>query len=269
MVVSKNSFYFLILAVLAVWAAVFVSPDEKFHLVACDVGEGDAILATYKNFQILTDGGPTNKVLDCLGRHLPFWDKKIEVVILTHPDSDHYRGLIEIFKRYRVENFFSNGQEISTSDFQVLKKLSGGGRKILAGTKIRAGMIQLDILAPEKTSLDGGTNENSIIDLVKFGNFKALLTGDTPFEILENLATTERVNYIKISHHGSKTGTNSLTLTKFSPQVAVISVGKNNYGHPAQEILDLLSGYGLRVFRTDQLGDIEIISDGTTVWTAK
>jgi len=269
MKIWKYLFLFLGLATLTIWSAVFLSPDGKFHLIACDVGEGDAILITYKNIQILTDGGPNNKVVDCLAKHLPFWDRKIEAVILTHPDTDHYRGLIEVSKRYQIEKFIYNGQEVSTSDFQVLKKGVGGLQKTFSGAKIRAGMIRLDILSPKEMVKDGQTNDNSVVTLVNFGNFKALLTGDAPFSVLDNLETVETVNYIKISHHGSKTGTDEDTIQKFLPKIAVISVGRNNYGHPDAGVLELIEKINITVLRTDELGSVEIITNGQAIWLKK
>jgi competence protein ComEC len=262
MVVRQSSFYFLILAALAVWLAVFVSPDANLHLVACNVGEGDAILITYKNTQILTDGGPNQKVLDCLSRHLPFWDREIEAVILTHPDTDHYRGLIEVEKRYQVDHFFYNGQDISNSDYQVLKNRSGG-RQIIS-----AGKIQIDILAPESL-VEEKTNDNSLVDLVSFGGFKALLTGDMVPAVSERLVVSGslgKINYLKVPHHGSKNGLTESLLTAIKPDLAVISVGKNNYGHPAEEILQWLNKFGVKTLRTDEMGDVEVISDGKNYW---
>jgi len=264
----KYLFGFLILATAAIWLAVFLSPDKNLHLVACDVGEGDAILATYKNFQILTDGGPNNKVLDCLAEYLPFWDKEIELVVLTHPDADHYRGLIEVLGRYRVDKFLTNGTEVSTSDYQVLRNWVGSKENIKEGVKIRAGKIRLDTLAPKIITPDK-TNENSIVTLLTFGSFKAVLTGDMVPAVGDALAQNwsfGHVNYIKAPHHGSKNGLTENLLKALRPAVGIISVGKNNYGHPAQETLKILSDYDIKILRTDEAGDIEVVSDGSSFW---
>ena len=84
----------LALAAITIWLAVLALPDNKLHLVVCDVGQGDAILVTYKTTQMLIDGGPNKAVLECLARHMPFYDRRIEVVLLTHPQADHLNGLI-------------------------------------------------------------------------------------------------------------------------------------------------------------------------------
>ena len=104
-----------------------VSFDQKsFKLIACDVGQGDGILAMYGNIQILTDGGPDSRVLDCLGAYMPYWDNTLELVILTHPDRDHFGGLIDVFERYQVLNFLRTKAENSSQAYKVLESVVGG-----------------------------------------------------------------------------------------------------------------------------------------------
>jgi competence protein ComEC len=267
------------LIAVVVWLAVFSFPDNRLHLIACDVGQGDAILAIYGKIQILTDAGPNNKVLDCLGKYLPFWDREIEVVILTHPDKDHYGGLLEVFKRYKIDNFLSNEKSVYTEapevgalGAEVLEKETGGMKIVGAGAKIRAGKIQLDILHPLEGSKSSDDNFFSLISLLSYGSFKALLTGDMPTEVSDQLAARQpigTVNYLKVPHHGSKNNISENLLRTIMPKLAVISVGKNSYGHPAEETLKLLSNYATKILRTDQMGDIEVISDGEKYWVKK
>ncbi|MDP3994781.1 MAG: hypothetical protein Q8P91_03040 [bacterium] len=262
----KYTFGLLALVCVGVWLAVFALSDKNLHLIACDVGQGDAILVTYGDIQILTDGGANNKVLDCLGKHMPFWDREIELVILTHPDKDHFRGLIEVFRRYRVDNFVHNGLESGSQEYQVLKKEVGGGgaKSIVAkeGTALRAGKIRLDIVSPKETNNNGESNDNSLVILLGYRDFEAILTGDVPKEILSGIPVRKPLDYIKISHHGSKTGTDALVLANLMPKLAVISVGKNSYGHPSGEVIKLLNSKGIKILRTDLMGDVEVISDG-------
>ncbi len=246
--------------------SVFTLPDKNLHLIACDVGQGDATLVIYGTSQILIDGGPNNKVLDCLGKHLPFWDREIEVVILTHPDSDHYTGLIEVIKRYKIDNFLSNGLSASTESYEVLKKGVGGGSvktyTAKKGTGIRVGKMYLDIVSPEEARKEAESNDNSLVIDLKFGNFEAILPGDAPKEILNTILVNSPLDYLKPSHHGSKTGTDAFTLDSFMPKLAIISVGKNNYGHPDEGIINLLRERKIKTLRTDEVGDVEIESDG-------
>ena len=245
--------------------------------------------------QVLVDGGPDNSVLDCLSRHMPFWDRKIEVVMLSHPQSDHFAGLIEVLKRYEVDSFVSTGLDSSSSEYQVLKSLVGGsGAKVVNPTRgmvIRLGKMQLDIVHPSNQFLvengvgqepSGGAgvlgaftsstdpNEFSIVTILSLGEFDVLLTGDIGPDVMDEIIDTGRirdVEYIKIPHHGSKNGLTKELLEISRPEVAVISAGRNNrYGHPHKEVLNLLTSYELRVLRTDEVGDIEVVTDGKKWW---
>jgi competence protein ComEC len=276
----KYVFGILILILFVLGIAIFQLPDGNLHLIACDVGQGDAILAIYKNVQILTDGGiPNGKVLKCLSKHIPFWDREIEVVVNTHPQLDHYGGLIEVFKKYKVDYFVGNALSASASEYQVLRKEVGGsGAKVVnpvSGMSIRYALMSydtfwpsLDFLTSEGMSSKKDPNDFSVQAILSFGEFDALLTGD----IGENMADlvipnlpNKTIEYIKIPHHGSKYGLTANYLKEFVPKIAVISVGKKNgYGHPTREILDLLKSYGIKTMRTDETGDIEIVSNGNT-----
>jgi competence protein ComEC len=282
---SWKLFIFILLSLTILsWLAVFSLPDNRLHIVACNVGEGDAILISFRSSQVLIDGGPNAKAIDCLSSYMPFWDRTIEVVILTHPDRDHMAGLIDVFKRYTVKNYVENYTETSKVEYQVLKSLVGGsGARVVTareGTRIGIGKIYLDILngyedngVEKKVISDSETNDLSLVTLLKYNKFEALLTGDAPSGVLENLYLygylPEAVNYIKISHHGSKTGLTRALLELIKPEVAIISVGKNGYGHPADEIVNLLEEKKVGIFRTDLNGNVEIVSDGNTWWREK
>jgi len=288
---SKYIFGLLILVLTLIGLSIGNSPDANLHLIACDVGQGDGILATYKNVQVLIDGGPGDGILECLSRHIPFWDRELELVVLTHPQLDHYGGLIEVFRRYKVNTFLANGLDSSASSYQALKNAVGGsGARVLTpqeGMVLRIGMIYLDILSPSQrlltqeasnsqTNVLGAfsskrdPNEFSVVAILRLGEFEALLTGDIgPSEISEILSSgkVRDVEYIKIPHHGSKNGLTLKLLETSSPEIAVISVGKNSYGHPSEETLRMLKEAGVRTLRTDEEGDIEVISDGLSFWT--
>lgn len=264
----KYIFLSLLLAISLIWLGIFSSPDKRLHLIACDVGQGDAALVIYGNIDILIDGGSNNRVLDCLGKYLPFWDREIEMVILTHPDADHYAGLIEVVKRYKIDNYLTNGLKSGNQSYKVLENEVGGrgiptymGKK---GTRIRYEKIYLDIVAPQEVRNEADSNANSLVIDLKCGRFEAVLPGDAPKEILNTIAVKVPLDYLKLSHHGSKTGTDLLTVEAFMPKLAVISVGKNNYGHPDTGVLQILSDKGIKTLRTDATGDIEVESDGKT-----
>ncbi len=277
-----------------IWWGVLVSPDSNLHIIACDVGQGDAMLISYKTTQFLIDGGPNNKVLSCLSKHVPFWDKTLEVVILTHPELDHFGGLIDVFKNYKVNYFLANQVDNSTPSYSLLKSAVGGTKTQIinpyTGFKLRYDLIYLDIFHPmEELAFNGklgqtpstnkklgvfettkNLNEFSIIGFWKFGDFKILTTGDIPSKTLNEALIgklTSGINYLKVPHHGSKTGLTKEFFDNYKPQVSVISLGRNNIYHlPNKEILDLLKENNIKILRTDQMKDIEVITDGKKWW---
>jgi competence protein ComEC len=262
--------------------------DGKLHVVFCDVGQGDATyIRTPSGKDILIDGGPNEKVLDCLSNHMPFWDKTIELVILSHPHADHLTGLISVVNRYSLMHYAT--EKVANQGF-LLKKLQDE----LAVKKITANYLKTGdrIVFPDKTiiqtfwpdenSLEKYTiasksakfnldaNGFSLVQILSYESFRLLLTGDADASVLNGIENEiGDMDVLKVSHHGSKTGTNSEFLSSTTPELAVISVGKGNkYGHPAKQILNLLDQDGIKVLRTDKLGEIEIISDGEK-WSMK
>jgi len=286
----------LTLMMIVVWLAVLKFPKKKLKLVACDVGQGDATLVVYGEIQVLIDGGPDDSVLDCLSTHLPFWDRKIELVILSHPQTDHFGGLVEVLKRYDVGAFASSGLDSGSQEYSMLKSIVGGsGIRVInptSGMVIRLGMIYLDILHPSEEFLSVNStssstrkekdvlgmytssrdpNEFSVVAILRLGEFEALFTGDIGPKTSDLLAEqftlgdSQKVEYIKIPHHGSKNGVTGKLLDMIEPEIAVISVGaKNRYGHPHSEVIKLLSDRGIKTLRTDLTGDIELITDGNS-----
>lgn len=286
----------MILIVVAVWAAVFSLPDEKVHIVFCDVGQGDAALLIKGQTQILIDGGPNSRVLDCLSEHIPFWDRKLEMVILSHPESDHMTGLIDVVARYAVEYLVAGSVPKDAATFwklrdEVLKK----DITVISpqrGDLLKMGDLSLAILWPAKqlgeslvwdktsgasrekilgvSTLPNSVNDYSVVANIFYKDFDALFVGDIPSEIEPQITIdgNRRVEVLKVAHHGSKYSSASDFLKKINPGLAVISVGKNSYGHPASELLGRLGDFGIRTLRTDQEGDIEIVSDGSTWYNA-
>lgn len=266
---------FLFLSNILAWTAVFdLNRNHFLEVNFFDVGQGDSIfIQTSARQQILIDGGPSSVVLGKLANEMPFWDRTIDLVILTHPEKDHLAGLLEVLKRYKVENILWTGIVRDTAEFKEWeKRISEEKAKIIiaeAGQKITALNIIFEILSPFQ-NLAGrqlkDSNSTSIVSRLVFGENSFLFTGDIYeseekklLESGENLDT----DVLKVSHHGSKTSTSKEFVEKISPETAVISVSKDNsYGHPTQEVLDILKSYGIRILRTDQDKDVKIISDG-------
>ena len=271
----------LILAAAAIWAAVFVLPDNKLHVVFCNVGQGDAILITLKTTQILVDGGPGTEVSGCLSRHMPFYDQRIEMMVLTHPEADHMSGLSYVLKRYSVSTFVSvsvSGEGVGYDELK--KKLQESGisqQDVEAGDRVRMSDLYFDIVWPSKEYLaenlnvlgaatnGAGLNTFSLTGILKYGDFEVMLTGDGDSRIQgQELANgnIREVEVLKVPHHAGKEAVRADWLDRVSPELAVVSVGKNSYGYPREEVIRLFSDRGIKILRTDLEGDIEIVSDG-------
>lgn len=250
---------------------IFYSRSQELRVIFLDVGQGDAILIEQGGRQILIDGGPSGQVLmDKIGRYVPFWDRKIEMVIATHPDADHITGLVDALEKYSIGAVMETG---ATSDSQIFKKMEEtiqekDIRKIAAerGEKINLGNVAaMEILSPgpETPISTQDTNAASIVAKLISGDNSFLFTGDLPSEQEIGLIKSQtdlKADILKISHHGSKYATSAEFLEAVQPQEAVISVGRNNrYGHPAPEILERLKNKNIKIWRTDESGDIEYV----------
>ncbi len=257
--------------------------DQKLHIVFCNIGQGDGIfIRTPNGNDILVDGGPDKRILDCLFSHMPFWDRDIELVVLTHPHADHLNGLIYVLDRYTVKSFVSEKVENRSEGFsqlmESLRKQRIPVQYVLAGNKsVLSDKTTIHIVGPtqhflKETSPTGKISESgefsSLLTLVSYGQFSALLTGDSQArelsEAVEQFSLSD-LTVLQLPHHGSKTGLNREILLSLSPKLAVISVGKNKYGHPTTEVLDLLNTQGVKVLRTDRNGEIEIVTDGKSM----
>ncbi len=249
-------------------------PKDELKLVFCSVGQGDAILMIYRDRQILVDGGPNNRVLDCLGRHLPFWDRELEVVIASHAEADHITGLIEVVKRYRIGRFLIGSQVNDTNEWRALDKTLEqqkiSTKELFAGDAVALGPVRLNWLWPapgNKKVLGVNTSLNQFSQVIRasFGDFDWLLTGDIDTKIERELVESgqlEDVEVLKVAHHGSKYSSSRSFLEAVRPELAVIEVGKNSFGHPTQQVIDRLTQVKAQILRTDQNGDTVIISDG-------
>jgi competence protein ComEC len=245
--------------------------SNNLKIVICDVGQGDAIyIRTPKNSDILIDSGPDDRVINCLSKNMPFWDRTIEVVILTHPDSDHITGFLDVIKRYSVKYFYTSKVDVDTlvyAEFLKLLKEHGIERKyIWQEDKIgfEDGLVLTTLWSPQEWSGET-TNSYSVVNLLRYKEFEALFTGDLDAKELEDVVglIDDDIEVLKVPHHGSRHGLNKNVLSALSPKLAAISVGrKNRHGHPAEEVLDLLEEVEARVFRTDRDGEIRITSDG-------
>lgn len=251
--------------------------DARLHIIICDVGQGDGIfIRTPDKVDIVVDAGPDTKILGCLSKHMPFWDRTIDAAILTHPHLDHYGGFRSVFKRYTVRSFYTENLSKDTKEGKTLKadlaveRLSAKFLVDSAGFKNKDGVV-LKTLSPSRNmyqNTSNDINQDSVVLLLTYGNFEILLTGDAESEVLDTLAgRVGDIDVLKVPHHGSAKGMTQEMLRFLKPELAVASVGKTNrYGHPSKKALETLAAEGIKTMRTDQDGEVEIVSDGKKWW---
>ena len=238
-------------------ATAVTGPDGRLHLTVLDIGQGDTILIEAPDgATALVDGGADpDLTLRRMGEALPFHHRRIDVVVLTHPHQDHLGGLEEVFRRYEVGLFVDGARPAETEPHRALLAAAAGepGARVVAaraGELIRVGKVTLEVLFPDALDVaaplaEGDVNNGSIVLLVRYGAFKALLTGDAeaPVEaLLEAREMPGPVDVLKVGHHGSYSGTTPDFVAATRPAVAVVSAGvDNSYGHPHRSTLDALA----------------------------
>jgi len=282
--ILKKPFFWLFLLLAVIGIGISQVPDEKTHLIFCNVGQGDASLVIYKQTQVLIDGGPNSKVIECLNKHIPSWDRDIEMVVLTHPEADHMTGLIDVAKNFNIKYFVVNGIVNDNATFwQLQKEIASRGIQTYqpkAGDELKVGDLKFKVLWPKQKlgsplvwqniedsdksmvmgvgAVSGEMNDTGIALELIYGNTKVLYNADLSSKIEPDL-NIEPVDILKVGHHGSKYSTSTDFLSLLKPKLAIISVGKNSYGHPTKEVLSRLSDIGAKIFRTDNEGEIEIV----------
>jgi len=323
-------------------ASFFIPADifsRQLKVYFLDVGQGDAVLIRTPSHQtVLIDGGPDNSVIYKLGKYLPFWERKIDLIILTHPHADHLTGLIEVLKRYKVERIVFTGVSYYSDFYKEFKKLREekqipftlaiAGREFDFGgeppltppispeaseqgqppltppisPRAKQGEregVKIKILSPRDNLWNkvfygnendgGGLNDTSVVAQLSFGKNSFLFMGDAGVEVEKEILkfqapnskfcpfgtspagrqtnpnnpnpTTNNYqltsNILKIGHHGSDTASGYEFLKSVSPNLAIISVGKNKYSLPTYRTLYRLRQLGIPTFRTDEKGDIK------------
>ena len=273
-----------------VWAVVFTGPDRgDLRVSFIDVGQGDSILISSPSCRyVLIDGG-TNPEKTCLalGEALPFWEHRIDMVVMTHPHDDHANGLVDVVKRYDVgqallpldrHDEYTSG-DLLPGSMELMETLESNGIECV---RARAGQIiyigggaVIEVLNPQAIPYEGTDSDvdnNGVVLRVSMSEISFLLAADLYWDgelrmVCERAALDSTV--LKACHHGSKSSSRPYWLEAVSPQAAVISVGAdNNYGHPNTSVVERLSdtaGEEL-VFLTSERGTITFTTDGERLW---
>lgn len=268
------------LCLVAVVVVAANRPDGRVRVTVLDVGQGDAILVEGGHGgRLLVDGGPDpDRLLVALDARLPPWDRRIDLLVLTHPHEDHVAGLALLLSRYRVGRTFEPGMIGPGPGYRAwvaaLERLRLRPARLATGDRFGLDEVRFRVLWPDPNAVprqpaDGGTaiNNVSIVLLGEIGRERFLLAGDIeegidPILVARGLP---RVDLLKIAHHGSRTSSTGPFLDAVRPRVAVASAGQGNpYGHPARATLDRVAARGAEVLRTDRNGSVEVTFDGAT-----
>lgn len=247
------------------WRIILFPLVDNLKIYFLDVGQGDSQLVVLPGgVKILIDAGPNSSVIEQLDKILPFYQRYIDLVILTHPQKDHLAGLAEILRRRGAGLFISNGQKSSIAAYQELEKTLKDLRmpiiSLSASDKIKYRSNTLSILWPPAKLISNNINDYALVGLLESTGIKALFTSDIGFDQEKALLGKYNLDLdiLKVAHHGSKFSTSQDFLNKTRPQIAVIEVGKNSYGHPTKEVLSRLASIDAKILRTDQLGTIKL-----------
>jgi len=272
----------LLVAAILVWAAILNVPDDKLHVSILDVGQGDAILVqTPKRQDILIDGGPSPQAISLeLGKKLPFWDRTIDLVVVTQPQADHITGLVEVVQDYKVQQIIEPAIPYNSAVYQQWHNLVEDKeircQTAHADQEIDLGDgIKIEVLHPPTPSLQGTSDDvdnNGVVLRLSWNEVSFLFTADIGLEAEWHLIA-RRANLnstvLKVAHHGSQTSTSPQFLAVVAPDIAVISVGADNrFGLPHDEVVDRLTERlgSDRVYLTSEHGTIEFVTDGDRLW---
>jgi competence protein ComEC len=272
----------LVVSNILLWGQLLGRPDGNLHVYFFDVGQGDsALIVTPNGRQVLIDGGPgLESATTALSVALPYWDRSLDLVALTHLDADHSRGLLEVLDRYRVRGalvgiedptspLYTQWQEVVERNQTPVMNLASGQNLALD-----RGVV-LETLHPPPVSLDGapsGRNNNALVFRLVYQEVSFLLTGDIEAaaeRYLVNNSPGLEADVLKVAHHGSNTSTSAEFLAAVRPSAAVISAGADNrFGHPHADVVTRLEqALGAeRIYQTSRRGSIEFITDGHVLW---
>lgn len=248
---------FLVSAVVLAVSFVCACSGNATKIVFCNVGQGDgAYIRAGNRTDLIIDAGPDNgAMLRCLGRHMPFWDRTIEYVVVSHPQSDHIGGLREIARRYRIGTIISlplpPGFPVAVRPPHQgdLLTLPSARLRILAPSRVQTGLPAKD------------ANSLSVVAEFRSRDTRVFFTGDATTAVLESLSPLPFAGktIVKIPHHGSAGAISANFLRLAHPALTVISVGRNNpFGHPSRKLTDLLQALSIPMKRTDADGDVVV-----------
>lgn len=240
-----------------------------------NVGQGDSILIRVNNKVLLIDSGPKNSRNKLINYLNSLNIKNIDYLVATHPHEDHIGNMFTIINNYEVNKFYSPKVTTNTKTFEkMISALKNNNLKIniLDNTTSSINLgenTNIKIYYPTEDSNDDNLNNYSPIIKITFGKTSFLFTGDAEEYVEKQVVNSGynlSSNVLKLGHHGSSSSTCKEFLDAVNPNIAIITVGiDNEYGHPHNEVLDLLKSYKIKTYRTDYDGSIVLVSDGKNI----
>lgn len=241
-------------------------------VVFLDVGQGDATLIQKGNIQLLVDGGSDISILYELQKYIPFYDRKIEYVLLTHPHDDHLVGLLYVLDTYEVGEILYYPVCFKNPNYELLISNEVKKREVKSGTAISLTNLEINIVWPragERSAegclkpFDGNINNDSVVIDFEYINRRFLLMGDAEKEVEKILISDQllgkRYDILKAGHHCSKTSSSETFLKNILPAYAICSVGEDNkFGHPSSETLNTFDSLNVQYLVTYEEGNIQI-----------
>lgn len=284
----KKIILFIVVISLFVWCSVVIGQvlmnywqqhqeDQASKMVVTflDIGQGDATYIAFPDgSDMLVDCAIDARVLEALGRNMAFFDRRIDYLVITHPDKDHYGGCIDVMQRFDIGQIWYNGLEKDTDFHQSFleQRAKEPARHVLIDrrTVMQEGDVSIDVLFPNFSvtttveSFPQGSNNSSIVMKLSYGEMDVLLMGDAEEEtenfLLSYYQDELNVEVLKAGHHGSDSSSKQPFLETITPQHVVVSAGKDNrYGHPHEEVIDRIQNIGATLWRTDEMGDVRVI----------
>ncbi len=286
----------LVLVMVAVWVPQFVDPEELLALILdgdttaysseylqihfLDVGQGDAVfIETPDQVQLLVDGGTGRQVLHRLGEQMSPLDRQIDMIVGTHPHTDHIGGLVDVLDRFQVdhilitenrldtraaEQFYTAVEEEAASGAQVYHARAGQVFALGASTTV-------SVFSPTYDPTDMDADASSIVVQVSYGDTAVMLTGDAPIAIedfvVSQYGSALQSEILKLGHHGSDTSSGAQFLDTVDPEYGVTSAGSDSrHGHPHAEVLHRLEERSVKHVTTQHDGTVTFNSDGSRVW---
>ncbi len=269
---------FLVVFDFLVWKSIILNkPNSDTELYFLDVGQGDSELVILPGgVKILIDAGPNNKIVSELESVLRSTDRYIDLLVLSHPETDHFNGFIDVLKRYQVGAFIYNGRAGAAQSWKELAKIVEENKVPVfvlgQGDKIKNQDDFFEILLPNVDFLRSKElNDTSLIMKLinndEQNQIKILFTGDIGEKNEKYLINNFdiRADILKVGHHGSKYSSGDYFLKAVNPKISAIEVGKNSYGHPTKEVLERLASVGSQIFRTDQNSIIKLAIKGNEI----